>query len=174
MFCFFFFTILNKPYLRLAFHDRSAIFPFFFARPARSHFGQEVPTVEAVQPPRTLWLLGRDLVASPRATGTCDRGNWMLEISPGINLNRCRFLFFCFVDFFLKFAHILKLDGFCMWLMLMLLLLLFVPCWLWTIEGRFYSDAIGRSIVGLFAPVLRMARRKIVRRKAERALSVKT
>lgn len=58
--------------------------------------------------------------------------------------------------------------------MLLLLLLLFVPCWLCTIRARFCFDAIEQSIVEFFAPVIRLARWKIVRRKAERALSVKT
>lgn len=69
------------------------------------------PQSKPVQPPRTLWLLeGGGLVASPRATGTCDQGNWMLANFLWNQPQPAQFSLLLFRRFFrfrvLKFAHI--------------------------------------------------------------------
>lgn len=152
----------------LAFHDRGTIVPFF-TRTVSNYQGKEYPQSRPPNPhgPFGLWI-GISLRARVRPKLlTKEIGCWEFPLESTSTV--AGLLLFCFVDLFFKFAHIWKLDGFCM-----LLLLLFIPCWLWTIRARFCSDAIEQSIVGLFAPVIRIARWKIVRRKAERALSVKT
>lgn len=144
-------------YLRLAFHGRNCNLPAHFGPLYHAKHATDVlasaclsmtkgsalggwstRAVDAVQPPRTLWLLEGDLVASPRATGTRDQGSWMLETSSGINFNRSE-VFSSFVSlalFLEKFAHIFKhywMDfgcGICCCSFLV---------GSWTVEGRFYS-----------------------------------
>lgn len=150
----------------LAFQDRSANLP---AHPARgTSFGVEGVPAVASNPhgPFGFWKGGS------RCEPACARNVWPGKLDAGnFPWNQPQpvpgFLFFCFVDFWLSLHTFcsFKLDGFCMWL----LLLLFVPCWLW---HRLRIDSIPTRSDGRlwdFPPsVLRVAPRKIARRKAER------
>lgn len=133
--------------------------------------GERVPTAGTAQPPRTLWLLERDLVTSPRAPETFDQGNWMLQISSGINLNRSSIFFFCFVDVF-KSLHTFRswMDFACCCCCCYYLFLVGTePLQVDSVPTRLNSRSWD-----LLPRVLRIARWKIARRKDELALSVKT
>lgn len=83
-----------------------------FCAPARKpFFAEEASTVETRPTPTDpLAFGGGGLVASPRATGTCDQGNWMLANFLWNQPQPAQFSLLLFRRFFrfrvLKFAHI--------------------------------------------------------------------
>lgn len=88
---------------------------------------------EAIQPPRTLLLLEEDLEASPRAATEHGPGKLDAENFPWNQfqpvVRRCRFLFTIFSSFVpfrfssdgIKFAHIKFLDGWILYVVVVVL-----------------------------------------------------